>query len=137
MSRRTSQNWPQAWGIDGEIRDVHKVEQCVVLRNHPNWKMILASPESLIDTVWRSTPFEVWSGIIGEVVDGHRHHPPDPLRADFEVGADRYQFEEEEEKEWEIHELGKDRIYHSIDGNSSCITRVGSSGHDFITGVQM
>ena len=56
--------------------------------------MILASHESMIDTVWRSTPLELWMDIVGEVVGGFQIQPPDQLADDFEVGANQYEFEE-------------------------------------------
>ena len=93
--RNQNPKWPQIWGMLGESREVHLVEQCLVLGNLPNWKMITATPEALVDTIWRSTPSELRMEIIGDVIDGFHTQPPDPLTEDFEVGADRFSFEEE------------------------------------------
>ena len=36
--KETNPKWPQVWGMDGEIREVHRVIQCIVLGNQHNWE---------------------------------------------------------------------------------------------------
>ena len=62
--KENNPKWPKQWGMDGDIREVHRIEQRIAPGNRPNWRMILASPESVIGTIWRSTPLEVWKEIV-------------------------------------------------------------------------